>query len=50
MPELLAFAELCQENGGLRVGLRVWRQVKGQLQLMQRVPEPKEGDVDAVVL
>ena len=29
MPELLAFAEMCQQEGGPRVGLRVWRQVKG---------------------
>jgi len=36
MPELLAFAEICQQEGGPRVGLRVWRQVRGVLQMMQR--------------
>ena len=50
MPELLALAEMCQEAGGVRIGLRVWRQVAGQLQLMQRVPEPRAGDEQAVVL
>ena len=35
MPELLAFAEMCQQEGRTRVGLRVWRQVQGALQLTQ---------------
>ena len=40
MPELLAYVSLCHETGA-RVGLRVWRQVAGKLQLMTRLPEPE---------